>query len=72
MGSFELYRSYLTAFMNPFPGHNIPQTFISHTTDITTVHDYMDKINIKLVFFGIKLHKTYTVFNFLTPTHHRT
>ena len=84
VGGLKLYQNYFIDFINPFPGHNIPQTFIAHTSDVTTVHDDIDKIKkLNLIMlncyiisdeinFFVILHKIYTVFNFLTPTHHHT
>jgi len=45
--------NYLIEFINPFLGHNIPQTFIADKSDVTTVHDDIDKI--KTIIFGVKL-----------------
>ena len=56
MGGLKLYQNYFIDFINPFPGHNIPQTFIAHTPDVTTVHDDIDKI--KMMCFGVKLLKS--------------
>ena len=46
VGSLKLYQTYLIDFINPFPGHNTPQTFIAYTSDVATVHDDIDKIKI--------------------------
>ena len=67
-------------FINPFPGHNIPQTFIAHTSDVATGHDDIDKIKTMFsvlncyiisdeINFFVILHKIYMVFNFQTPTY---
>ena len=53
MGGLKLYQNYFIDFINPFPGPNIPQTFIASTSDVTTVHNDIDKI--KMIFFGFKL-----------------
>jgi len=53
VASLKLDQKYFTDFINPFPGHKIPQTFIAHTSDVTTVHDDIDKI--KAMFFAVKL-----------------
>jgi len=49
----QFYQIYFIDFINPFPGHNTPQTFIGHTSDVTTVHNDINKI--KTMFFGVKL-----------------
>ena len=52
MGSLKLYQNYFIDFINPFPGHNVPQTFIAHILYVTTIHDDIDKIK---TFIGVKL-----------------
>jgi len=44
VGSLKVYQNYLIDFINPCPGHDIPQTFVAHTSDVTNVHDDIDKI----------------------------
>jgi len=41
-------KNYFVDFINPFPGHNIPQT-----SDVTTIYGDTDKI--KTMFFSVKL-----------------
>ena len=53
MGSLKLYQNYFINFSNLFPGHKIPQTFIAHMSDVTTVHSDINKIKNKV--FGVKL-----------------
>ena len=40
----KLYQTYFLDVINPFLGHNIPQTFIANTSDVTIVHSDIDKI----------------------------
>ena len=53
VGSLKLYQNYFIDIINPFPGHNIPQTFIAHRSDVSTVDNDIDKI--KMIFFSFKL-----------------
>jgi len=53
VGSLKLFQNYFIDFINLFPDHNLPQTFIPHTPDVTTVHNDIGKI--KTMFFGVKL-----------------
>jgi len=44
VGSLKLYQHYFIDFINQFPGHNITQTFIAHTSNVTTTYDDIDKM----------------------------
>jgi len=44
VGSIRLCQKYFIHFINPFPGCDIPQTFIAHTSDVTTIHDDIDNV----------------------------
>ena len=47
----KLYQNHFVDFIDLYPGHNIPQACIAHTSDVTTVHDDTAKIK---TFFGVK------------------
>jgi len=63
VGSLKLYQYYLIDFINSFPGHNIPQTFIAYTSGVTTGHDDINKI--KTMFFGVNLLHYLRLYSFL-------
>ena len=53
VGSLKLYQHYFINLINPFPVHNIPQTFTAHMSDVTNVHHYIDKT--KNICFVVKM-----------------